>query len=337
MKKGVKKRFCTILFLSFAVSCMCQNLDKGKYLPYYIEVAEIDSTKDYYIIYATEQSTNERLKIVVRKIGGRRNIYIGTKFHVSLYNLIQHSPILTDIDMPCDWHYGFPNGNVILNEPDCGCNLFYAKEIFGLYYTHSQSEIEQYHEWIRKHPLPWNQVRGEHVDFGTLLPCIEEEQISSSNCMIRSNTDSLLLVMPTPQKVPYNRQETFVCSDTIDNQVTGYQKNNLFWFKDIAYQDRKGLASVYWMSFKHNLYTISINGIEMNHSFTLDDFDKLFCYKEENVFFLNGKRQLVSRKDSHVRYTCIGLPICNSSCGEHIIFFFDKNKHLSSLIFNLIT
>ena len=256
---------------------------------------------------------------------------------MSLYNLIQHSPILTDIDMPCDWHYGFPNGNVILNEPDCGCNLFYAKEIFGLYYTHSQSEIEQYHEWIRKHPLPWNQVRGEHVDFGTLLPCIEEEQISSSNCMIRSNTDSLLLVMPTPQKVPYNRQETFVCSDTIDNQVTGYQKNNLFWFKDIAYQDRKGLASVYWMSFKHNLYTISINGIEMNHSFTLDDFDKLFCYKEENVFFLNGKRQLVSRKDSHVRYTCIGLPICNSSCGEHIIFFFDKNKHLSSLIFNLIT
>lgn len=161
--------------------------------------------------------------------------------------------------------------------------------------------------------------------------CIRREHIRGQSCIIQSATDELLSAMPNPKKVTYNNTENFFDTDSSDTVIVYSQEINLLWFKNIGYREVQGVASLYWISFKHNFSSIIIGDRVISKSFTLDDFQNEFDYSEQNVYYQDKKNNLVCQ-DSHTRYyTYVCLPLCDSKWGEYIVFCFNKKGFLDNM------
>jgi len=165
----------------------------------------------------------------------------------------------------------------------------------------------------------------------TSASCIRREQISSQSDIVQSTTDDLLSSMPKPKRVTYNRTENFFDIDSSDSVVVYSQEINLMWFKNIGYRDVQGLASLYWISFKHNSSSIIIEDQVISKSFTLDDFQNVFDYSEQNVYYQDRKNNLVCQDSPKQYYTYICLPLCNSTWSESIVFCFNKKGFIDNI------
>lgn len=165
----------------------------------------------------------------------------------------------------------------------------------------------------------------------TSASCIRREQISSQSDIVQSTTDDLLSSMPKPKRVTYNRTENFFDIDSSDSVVVYSQEINLMWFKNIGYRDVQGLASLYWISFKHNSSSIIIEDQVISKSFTLDDFQNVFDYSEQNVYYQDRKNNLVCQDSPKRYYTYICLPLCNSMWSEYVVFCFNKKGFIDNI------
>ena len=117
-----------------------------------IEIIDIDSTKDYFIIYAI--ASEKRFKIVTRKDSfACKNVFVKEKYIVTLTSMNDKLPIFLQGLNTCDVHYNFGIDNVILNEPEWGCDIYLVDEIFGLCYTTDKDEIDRYKQWVEKNPI----------------------------------------------------------------------------------------------------------------------------------------------------------------------------------------
>lgn len=174
---------------------------------------------------------------------------------------------------------------------------------------------------------PTCEAQNNHVS------CIDRAHITSHSCYLQASTNNLLLVMKTPKRISYNYKETFFIGDSANNGHLYSQQVNLFWFKNIGYRDINGLASLYWISFRNNRNSITIEDQVINSSYTLKDFQKNFDYDEGHTYFQNRKRYLVCEESKRKYYTCICLPICNSEYGEYLVFTFNKNGRIDSIQF----
>jgi hypothetical protein len=120
-----------------------------------IEIVNIDSTQDYYLIYA--YSNNLHLKIISRKCPYyKRNIEVSKKYIVTIASFNENLPEKFQISNPCDVNFGFEDGNYISNDLEWGCNLYYANEILGLFYSTNNLEIYDYYNYIENNPLKPN-------------------------------------------------------------------------------------------------------------------------------------------------------------------------------------
>lgn len=117
-----------------------------------IEILKIDSTQDYYLIYAN--SNNLNYKIITRKCPYyERNIEVNKKYIVTIASLNKNLPEPFQISNPCDVSFGFEEGNNITNEAGWGCDIFYVYEILGLFYSTNKKEIDEYYKFIENNPL----------------------------------------------------------------------------------------------------------------------------------------------------------------------------------------
>lgn len=126
----------------------CQNIEiKQKHE---ILVVKIDSTTDYIIVYGI--SSNNKYKIVTRKVDSDcKNVFISGKYYLTLMSMNENDNVKTM--NRCDIHYGWGDNNIILNEPEYGCDIYLVDEMFGLCYTTDVEKIKQYEKWIEQHPL----------------------------------------------------------------------------------------------------------------------------------------------------------------------------------------
>ena len=169
------------------------------------------------------------------------------------------------------------------------------------------------------------------------LSCIEQEHITSHSCHIQTNTNNLLSLMSKPVKVSYDKKENFLILDTFNVYHTYSQLINIFWYKDVGYRDVNGLASLYWISFKHNHFSIIIDNQVISKNYTLENFQRNFYYDEENTYFQDRKKNLVCQDDSRMYYTYISIPICNGAGGECLVFCFNKKGNIDNVQFYTIT
>ena len=58
-----------------------------------------------------------------------------------------------------DVHYGWGGNNIILNEPEWGCDIYLVDEIYGLCYTTDMEKIKEYEKWIEQHPIKQNALK----------------------------------------------------------------------------------------------------------------------------------------------------------------------------------
>ena len=161
--------------------------------------------------------------------------------------------------------------------------------------------------------------------------CIRREHIRSQSYIIQSATDDLLSTMPNPKKVTYNRTEIFFDTDSSDAVNVYSQEINLMWFKNIGYRDVQGLASLYWISFKHNSSSIIIEDYVISKSFTINDFQKIFIYSEQNVYYQDKKNNLVCQDSPKRYYMYVCLPLCNSMGSEYLVFCFNKKGFINNI------
>lgn len=161
----MKKILFTVLISIFLFDCHAQVFNEEWHSQKLtIKIERIDSTNDYYLLYAMD-SSGVRYKIVTRKLlNDKMNIIVGRQMEVTLQSINQNLPNrIKESNMPCDWSYGFPNNNIITLECDYGCDLYFVKEFFGLYYTQNIDEIKYYRMWEANNPLPWNHKSGQHI------------------------------------------------------------------------------------------------------------------------------------------------------------------------------
>jgi hypothetical protein len=129
------------------------KLIKSQYIEnktFEIEVIRLDSTIDYYIIYAI--SNDKKFKIVTRKVDlDCKNVTVSGKYNTTLTSMSEN--VIFPTFNRCDVHYGWGGNNTILNETEWGCDIFLSDEIFGLCYTTDIEKINLYKEWIEQHPL----------------------------------------------------------------------------------------------------------------------------------------------------------------------------------------
>jgi len=119
---------------------------------YDIEVIKIDSTKDYYVIYAISET--KKFKIASRKIDSAcRNIFINERYTTRLTSMDEYLPKAAIVLQSCDIHYDWGEGNEIKNEAGWGCTIFISNEIYGLCYTTDIEEISKYEQWKKKNPI----------------------------------------------------------------------------------------------------------------------------------------------------------------------------------------
>jgi hypothetical protein len=134
--------------ISFSNKLQCQNIEikqKDEIL-----VIKIDSTADYFIIYGV--SSKNKYKIVTRKVDSDcKNVIITGKYDLTLMSMNENN--FPKVMNRCDIHYGWGSDNIILNEPEWGCDIYLVDEIYGLCYTTEIEIIKQYEKWIEQHPL----------------------------------------------------------------------------------------------------------------------------------------------------------------------------------------
>lgn len=152
------KKIVVIFFLfSIFSNGFAQIPDDCESIQYELIVEKIDSTNDYMIIHAYNDS--KKFKIVTRKVENDCcNVFVRDSINVSLCSLNSINPYMA---MPCDWSYGWPgNNNVILNEVEYECDIFLTDDIYGLCFTDDFQSKEEYKKYIREHPL-YVKVKGE--------------------------------------------------------------------------------------------------------------------------------------------------------------------------------
>ncbi len=115
-----------------------------------IEIIKIDSTQDYYMIYAI--SNNQKLKIITRKCPiYKRNIEVSEKYWVTVAS-INENFLSSRFNDPCHVTMGF-DGNAIYNETEWNCDLYFVYEILGLFYSTNKDDIEAYYIYLENNPL----------------------------------------------------------------------------------------------------------------------------------------------------------------------------------------
>ncbi len=84
-------------------------------------IVKIDSTPDYVIFYGISDSN--KYKIVTRKVDSDcKNVYLFEKYNLSLLSMNENS--YPKVMNRCDVHYGWGGNNIILNEPEWGCDIY---------------------------------------------------------------------------------------------------------------------------------------------------------------------------------------------------------------------
>lgn len=122
-------------------------------------VANVDSTKDYYILQSYDST--RKYKIVSRKVPvSKQNIQTGKKYDVTLININNTYPKGLQINNPCDVFFNFGEGNLISNDVESECEIYYCKEFFGLYYTTDDLEQGEYLRWIKNNPIEVQSLRN---------------------------------------------------------------------------------------------------------------------------------------------------------------------------------
>jgi len=116
---------------------------------YEVQIAKIDSTKDYYLIYA--QSELHKFKVISRIISiACKNVHIQEKYYLTL-SRVDTFPIVRSNNL--HMHINLGIGNSISLESDWGADLFFSDELYGLCYTLNQEEIEKYKQWEELNPI----------------------------------------------------------------------------------------------------------------------------------------------------------------------------------------
>jgi len=117
---------------------------------YEVQIVKIDSTKDYYLIYA--QSDSHKFKIVSRIIPiACKNLRIQEKYYLTLssFNIF---PELNFLDV----NINFGKENSISLEADWGAYLFFSEELSGLCYTLNQEDAKKYKQWEELNPIDYD-------------------------------------------------------------------------------------------------------------------------------------------------------------------------------------
>lgn len=211
-----------------------------------IHVVKIDSTMDYIIVYGI--SNNNKYKIVTRKVDSDcNNIFVSGKYNVTLISMNENDSF--KIMNRCDIHYGWGGDNIILNEPDWGCNIYLVEEIFGLCYTTDVEKIEQFEKWIEKHPLTFPRTKKNDTfrlesqkllskEFKIKLPVpyhTQKDNFDQSVIYYYSFVDSAYIIVVQGSLVEfpidnYNPQKTEIKKR---RKISVGFENDKFWRKDI--------------------------------------------------------------------------------------------------------
>lgn len=119
-----------------------------------IYISSIDTTKDYFV-FLSYDSTRE-YKVISRKVPtSKQNIYINKPYNVTLVNLLYkfYPKEILPFSNPCHESFNFGEGNLITNDVESRCEIYYCKEFFGLYYTNDDLEQDEYLQWIKNNPV----------------------------------------------------------------------------------------------------------------------------------------------------------------------------------------
>ena len=117
-----------------------------------IYISSVDSTEDFYVLLSHDST--RKYKIVSRKVPvSKPNIQIGKEYDVTLININNSYPIGLQIHNPCDVFFNFGEGNMITNDVESKCEIYYCEDFFGLYYTTDISEQNELIQWIKNNPI----------------------------------------------------------------------------------------------------------------------------------------------------------------------------------------
>ena len=119
-----------------------------------IYVSSIDTTKDYFIFLSSDST--RKYKVISRKVPtSKQNIHINEPYNVTLVNLLYkfYPKELLPFSNPCHECFNFGEGNLITNDVESRCEIYYCKEFFGLYYTTNDIEQDEYIQWIKDNPV----------------------------------------------------------------------------------------------------------------------------------------------------------------------------------------
>lgn len=119
-----------------------------------IYISSIDTTRDYFVFLSSDPT--RKYKVISRKVPtSKQNIHINEPYNVTLVNLIYklYPKELLPFSNLCDVDFNFGEGNLITNDVESRCEIYYCKEFFGLYYTTDDLEQEEYLQWIKDNPV----------------------------------------------------------------------------------------------------------------------------------------------------------------------------------------
>lgn len=119
-----------------------------------IYISSIDTTRDYFVILSSDSTRN--YKIISRKVPTLiQNIHYNEPYNVTLINLLYkfYPKELLSFSNPCHECFNFGEGNLITNDVESRCEIYYCKEFFGLYYTTDILEQDEYQQWIKDNPV----------------------------------------------------------------------------------------------------------------------------------------------------------------------------------------
>lgn len=154
-------RHCAILVFAFILIVNNTKPQSTVIINANVQISSVDSTKDYYVFQSSDST--RKYKIISRKIPmQKQNIHIGEQYNVTLKSLNDSYPKELQTDNPCDVFFNFGDGNLISNDPESRCEIYYCKEFIGLYYTTDDLEQDEYAKWIEINPIEVKSLRNNH-------------------------------------------------------------------------------------------------------------------------------------------------------------------------------
>lgn len=119
-----------------------------------IYITSIDTTRDYFVFLSSDSA--RKYKIISRKVPTLiQNIHHNEPYDVTLINLLYkfYPKELLPFSNPCHECFNFGEENLITNDVETRCEIYYCKEFFGLYYTTDTLEQDEYLQWIKDNPV----------------------------------------------------------------------------------------------------------------------------------------------------------------------------------------